>query len=84
MANLGGVKTEGDGSSGASLFPLDVGCQGSDKREVGCGFTGARDDEWVSEVEGVGSRNAGVEGGGVWNELEGFLAEESVMAGFDG
>jgi hypothetical protein len=84
MANLGSVKAKGDKYFRACLFPLDVGCQRSDEREVGCGFAGARDDEWVGEVEGVGSRNAGVERGGVRDELEGFLAKESIVAGFDG
>ena len=83
MANLGSVKAKGDKYFCTCLFPLDVGCQRSDEREVGCGFAGARDDEWISEVEGVGSRYAGVERGRVGDELKGFLAKESIMAGFD-
>ncbi len=81
--NLGGVETEGDGYIRARLLSFNVGCQRSDEREVGRSFAGAWDDEGIGEVEGVGSRDTSIEGGRIRDELEGFLAEECVVAGFD-
>ena len=82
--DLGGVEAERDGLPSARRLLLDVGRHGGDGRELGRGFAGARNDEFAGEVEGVGGGDAGVEGGRVGDELQGLLAEEGVVARFDG
>ena len=83
LVDLASVKAKRDWAAVDSLLPFDVGCERSDEREAGRGFARAWDDKGVGQVEGIGGRDTGIEWSRVRNKLEGFLAEEGVVAGFD-